>query len=62
MLGINRKWSQTRVAAWSELAGRQDLMMAMKLAAAEHAVEELLMAVRKLRANGGPDGPSGASG
>ncbi|WP_234450871.1 MULTISPECIES: hypothetical protein [unclassified Paracoccus (in: a-proteobacteria)] len=37
------------------LAGRQDLMAAMKLAAAEHAVEELLMAVRKLRADGGPD-------
>lgn len=44
------------------LAGRQDLMVAMKLTAAEHAVEELLMAIRKLRADGGPDGPNGASG
>ncbi|MFN3311984.1 MAG: hypothetical protein ACK46Q_00775 [Hyphomonas sp.] len=43
-------------------AGRQDLMVAMKLAAAEHAVEELLMAVRKLRADGGPDGSNGATG
>jgi hypothetical protein len=37
-------------------------MVAMKLAAAEHAIEELLMAVRKLRADGGPDGSSGATG
>lgn len=30
-------------------AGRQDLMVAVKLAAAEHAIEELLVAVRQLR-------------
>lgn len=44
------------------LAGRQDLMVALKLAAAEHVIEELLMAVRKLRADGGPDGSNGATG
>jgi len=40
------------------LAGRQDLMVAVKLAAAERAIEELLMAVRQLGAGGGSDGPS----
>lgn len=44
------------------LAGRQDLMVALKLAAAEHVIEELLMAVRKLRADVGPDGSNGATG
>lgn len=31
------------------LAGRQELMVAVKLSAAEQAIEELLVAVRKLR-------------
>lgn len=44
------------------LAGRQDLMVAVKLAAAEHAIEELLVAVRQLGADDGPDGPSVSSG
>jgi len=34
------------------LAGRQDLMVAMKLAAAEKAIEELLAAVRAMRSDG----------
>ena len=34
------------------LAGRQDLMVAMKLAAAEQAIEELLAAVREMRFDG----------
>jgi len=34
------------------LAGRQDLMVAMKLAAAEQAIEELLAAVREMRSDG----------
>lgn len=34
------------------LAGRQDLMVAMKLVAAEKAIEELLAAVREMRSDG----------
>ena len=34
------------------LAGRQDLMVAVKLAAAEQAIEDLLTAVRQLGAHG----------
>ncbi len=34
------------------LAGRQDLMVAMKFAAAEQAIEELLAAVREMRSDG----------
>lgn len=37
-------------------------MVGVKLAVAEHAIEELLMAVRQLGSDGGPDGPSGSSG
>jgi len=44
------------------LAGRQDLMVAVKLAAAEHAIEELLVAVRQLGADDGPGGPNVSSG
>lgn len=44
------------------LAGRQELMAAVKLAAAEHAIEELLVAVRRLRTDDVPDGPSVSSG
>ena len=35
------------------MAGRQDLMVAIKLAAAEQAIMELLMAVRSLAGDGG---------
>jgi hypothetical protein len=34
-----------------QMAGRQDLMVAMKLATAEHAIAELLVAVRRLSAD-----------
>jgi len=44
------------------LAGRRDLMLAGKLADAEHAIEVLLAAVRDLGTDGGPDGPSASSG
>lgn len=50
------------LGAFLALAGRQDLMVAMKLAAAEHAIEELLVAVRQLGADDGPDGPGVSSG
>jgi hypothetical protein len=33
------------------MAGREDLMVAMKLAAAEQAITELLVAVRRLNAD-----------
>ena len=44
------------------LSGRQELMVAVKLAAAEHAIEELLVAVRQLGADDGQGGPSDSSG
>jgi hypothetical protein len=50
------------LGAFLSLAGRQDLMVAMKFAAAERAIEDLLMAVRKLRADDGPDGSGGDTG
>jgi hypothetical protein len=34
-----------------QMAGREDLMVAMKLATAEHAIAELLAAVRRLNAD-----------
>lgn len=38
------------------MAGREELMVAVKLAAAEQAIEELLVAVRGLTADDEPDG------
>lgn len=40
------------LATFLALAGRQDLMVAMKLAAAEQAIKELLAAVREMRSQG----------
>lgn len=37
------------------MAGREELMVAVKLAAAEQAIEELLAAVRRLAVDGEPD-------
>ena len=40
------------LGAFLVLAGRQDLMLAVKLATAEQAIEDLLTAVRQLGAHG----------
>lgn len=46
------KHSDEALGTFLALAGRQDLMVAVKLAAAEQAIEKLLMAVRQLGARG----------
>jgi hypothetical protein len=49
--------SDEALGTFLALAGRQDLMVAVKLATAERAIEDLLIAVRQLGAHG-PDGPA----
>ena len=44
--------SDEALATFLALAGRQDLMVAVKLATAEQAIEDLLIAVRQLGAQG----------
>ena len=44
--------SDEALGTFLALAGRQDLMVAVKLAAAEQAIEDLLTAVRQLGAHG----------
>ncbi|MDQ7776824.1 MAG: hypothetical protein Q4615_13600 [Paracoccus aminovorans] len=41
------------------MAGREELMAATKLAAAEQAIEELLATVRRLTVDDGPDDTEG---
>ena len=48
MRGAN---SDEALGTFLALAGRQDLMVAVKLAAAEHAIEDLLVAVHQLGAH-----------
>jgi hypothetical protein len=52
--------SDEALGTFLALAGRQDLMVAVKLAAAEHAIEELLIAVGRLQMDNGPDGSGSA--
>ena len=53
-LVVLARHSNDVLGAFLKMAGREDLMVALNLSAAEHAIVELLAAVRGLNRAGGP--------